>query len=184
MCLNKGRIKNPVVGKVRDLREEERQLVLDSPLSSCHGLERSEAEDTLTMISHSVEISISGGGADMKDKRMNYLFFFMSCIRCLRYKKPHGVLAIVKTKPINNQIACFTASCDKQIPPAHRKAIKQERFAVAPTPYGMGVTAHYPPTKTNGEESIGKSNQEENKHKDIQEERNPLEGSQKRKKRI
>jgi len=28
---------------------------------------RSEAEDTLTMISHGVEISIAGGGADEKD---------------------------------------------------------------------------------------------------------------------
>jgi len=28
---------------------------------------RSEGEDTLTMISHGVEISIAGGGADEKD---------------------------------------------------------------------------------------------------------------------
>jgi len=30
---------------------------------------RLEAEDTLTMISHGVEISIAGGGADEKDER-------------------------------------------------------------------------------------------------------------------
>jgi len=30
---------------------------------------RSEAEDTLTMISHGAEISIAGGGADKKDEK-------------------------------------------------------------------------------------------------------------------
>ena len=41
----------------------------DNPPSSCHGRGRSEAEDTLTMISHGVEISIAGGGADEKEER-------------------------------------------------------------------------------------------------------------------
>jgi len=40
----------------------------DKPRSSCHGRGRSEAEDTFTMISHGVEISIAGGGADEKDE--------------------------------------------------------------------------------------------------------------------
>ena len=31
---------------------------------------RPEAEDTLTMISHGVEISIAGGGADEKDAKI------------------------------------------------------------------------------------------------------------------
>jgi len=35
-----------------------------------------EAEDSLTMISHGVEISIAGGGADEKDERGRGLFFF------------------------------------------------------------------------------------------------------------
>ena len=39
----------------------------DRPPSSCDGRGRSEAEGTLTMISHGVEISIAGGGADEKD---------------------------------------------------------------------------------------------------------------------
>jgi len=39
----------------------------DKPRSSCHGRGGSEAEDTLTMISHGVEISIAGGGGDEKD---------------------------------------------------------------------------------------------------------------------
>ena len=41
----------------------------DKPASSRHGRGRSEAEDTLTMISHGVEISIAGDGAGMKDER-------------------------------------------------------------------------------------------------------------------
>jgi len=41
----------------------------DNPPSSCHEQGRPEAEDTLTMISHGVEISIAGGGADEKDGR-------------------------------------------------------------------------------------------------------------------
>jgi len=36
-----------------------------------------EAEDALTMISHGVEISIAGGGADEKDGRKNGAFFFL-----------------------------------------------------------------------------------------------------------
>jgi len=43
---------------------------------------RSEAEDTLTMISHGVEISIAGGGADEKDARKYgafFLFFLFFC---------------------------------------------------------------------------------------------------------
>jgi len=41
-----------------------------------------EAEDTLTMISHSVEISIAGGGADEKDgaREGSFFFFFLSHI--------------------------------------------------------------------------------------------------------
>jgi len=46
----------------------------------------------------------------------------------------------------------------------------------------MGLTAHQPPALTNGEESIGKNNQEENQHKDVQEQRNPSAGPPKQKK--
>ena len=41
---------------------------------SHHG--SSEAEDTPTLISHGVEISIAGGGADEKDGRKKGAFFF------------------------------------------------------------------------------------------------------------
>ena len=37
---------------------------------------RPEAEDTLTMISHGVEISIAGGGADEKDEWSEGFFSF------------------------------------------------------------------------------------------------------------
>jgi len=39
---------------------------------------RSEAEDTLAIISHGVEISIAGGAADKKDEGDRGLFFFYS----------------------------------------------------------------------------------------------------------
>jgi len=42
---------------------------------SHHG--RSEAEDTLKMISHGVEISIAGGRADEKDAGYRGLLFFI-----------------------------------------------------------------------------------------------------------
>jgi len=54
----------------------------DNPLCSCHRRGRSEAEDPLTMISHGVEISMAGGGADEKDEAREgsfsflFLFFF------------------------------------------------------------------------------------------------------------
>jgi len=59
------------------------------------------------MISHGVEISIAGGGADEKDERNRglfsfflFLFFFFYIIySLLRYKKSHGALAMAKTKP-------------------------------------------------------------------------------------
>jgi len=59
------------------------------------------------MISHGVEISIAGGGADEKDGEMGgsflflFLLFFIFYIiySLLRYKKSHGALAMAKTKP-------------------------------------------------------------------------------------
>ena len=64
-----GRPKAPERGKVRRR---------DNPPSSCHGRGGSEAEDTLTMISHRVEISIARGGADEKDKgNRGFLFYFI-----------------------------------------------------------------------------------------------------------
>jgi len=67
------------------------------------------------MISHRVEISIPGGGADEKDVEGNrrllcllffvlFLFFYI-IYSLLRYKKSHGGLAIAKTKPkIQNEL--------------------------------------------------------------------------------
>ena len=50
----------------------------DKPPSSCHKQGRSDAEDTLTMISHGVEISITGGGADKKAEEIGgFVFFFL-----------------------------------------------------------------------------------------------------------
>jgi len=63
------------------------------------------------MISHGVEISIAGGGADEKDKGNRALFFFSFfsfffsffyiIYSLLRYKKSHGALAMAKTKPMS-----------------------------------------------------------------------------------
>jgi len=44
-----------------------------------------EAEDTLTMISHGVEISIAGGGADEKDDFGNQLAPSLS-LRCTSHR--------------------------------------------------------------------------------------------------
>jgi len=56
------------------------------------------------MISHGVEISIAGGGADEKHEKNRGLHFFSFFIfyiiySLLRYKKSHGALAMAKTKP-------------------------------------------------------------------------------------
>jgi len=58
------------------------------------------------MISHGVEISIAGGGADEKDEWSEGLFFFLFFFflfiikySLLRYKKLHGALAMAETKP-------------------------------------------------------------------------------------
>jgi len=56
------------------------------------------------MITHGVEISIAGGGADEKDeKEIGGFFFsfspFYIIYALLRYKKSHGALAMAKTKP-------------------------------------------------------------------------------------
>ena len=63
------------------------------------------------MISHGVEISIAGGGADEKDGRkygaffsffLFFFFFIYNIYSLLRYKKSHGALAMAKTKPKTN----------------------------------------------------------------------------------
>jgi len=63
------------------------------------------------MISHGVEISIAGGGADEKDEGNRGLCFFFNFLifyiiySLLRYKKSHGALAMAKTKPkIQNEL--------------------------------------------------------------------------------
>jgi len=55
------------------------------------------------MISHGVEISIAGGGADEKDARkfgafLFFFFFFLYHVFVVKYKKQHGALAMAETK--------------------------------------------------------------------------------------
>jgi len=84
-CLNEDRNKNPEGGEAKDPRElkwTDKRVVL---LGRSHQ-GRQEAEDTSTMISHGVEISMVGGGAGEKDEGNERLFFFfsffISYIRC------------------------------------------------------------------------------------------------------
>jgi len=88
--------------------ERGRRRRRDKSPSSCHGQGRSEVEDTLTMISHCVEISIAGGGADEKDEGnrgvlfslfFSFFLFFIIEYLLLRFKKLHGALAMAETKP-------------------------------------------------------------------------------------
>jgi len=65
---NQKGIHNPREGRPK-APEEVKGRRRDKPPSSCHRRGKSEAEDALTMISHGVEISIAGGGADEKDER-------------------------------------------------------------------------------------------------------------------
>jgi len=85
------------------------------------------------MISHGVEISIAGRGADEKDEGNRRLLFFsffspffIIKYSLLRYKILHAALAMAETKPQNNPTARFTWSWDKQIPPTRRNEIKHE----------------------------------------------------------
>ena len=55
-------------GEARDLRERKGRDECVLLLGRSHQ-GRAAAVDTLTMISHGVEISIAGGGADEKDER-------------------------------------------------------------------------------------------------------------------
>jgi len=73
--LNEDRDKNPVGGEAKDPRERKGRDGCVTLLGRSHQ-GRSEAEDTLTMISHGGEISIAGGGADEKDEKEIGGFFF------------------------------------------------------------------------------------------------------------
>ena len=59
------------------------------------------------MISRRVEISIAGGGGEMvRVLSLGRFFSFIFCNHAfivLRYKKPRAVLAIERTKPINQK---------------------------------------------------------------------------------
>jgi len=101
-CLNEDRIKNLVGGEAEDPSEREgidRCVVL---LGRSHQ-GRAEAGDNLTMISHSVEISIAGVVHEKDERKQIVLFlfcFFLLFIiySLLRYKKSHGELPMAKTK--------------------------------------------------------------------------------------
>jgi len=73
--LNEDRIKNPEGGEARGPRERKGKDGCVALLGRSHQ-GSPEAVDTLTMISHGVEISIAGGGADEKDEGNRGLFFF------------------------------------------------------------------------------------------------------------
>ena len=64
---NQDRVKNPVGGEARDPRERKGKYGCVALLGRSHQ-GSPEVEDTLTMISHGVEVSIAGGGADEKDE--------------------------------------------------------------------------------------------------------------------
>jgi len=68
-----------VGGEVRDPRERKGRDESVLLLGRSHQ-GRAEAADTLTMISHGVEISIAGGGADEKDD----IFIQMSMAICIK----------------------------------------------------------------------------------------------------
>jgi len=70
--LNEDRIRNPEGGEAKDSGERKGRDGRVTLLGRCHR-GRSEAKDTLTMISHGVESSIAGGGADEKDGYLYYL---------------------------------------------------------------------------------------------------------------
>jgi len=98
---------NPTRGEAKDHREWKGREGCVIPLGRSHQ-GRAEAGDSLTMISHGVEISIARGGADEKDERVGgvffffiffFFFFFYIIYSLLRYKKSHGALAMAKTKP-------------------------------------------------------------------------------------
>ena len=82
--LNEDIIKNPVGWEARDPRERKGKDECVALLGRSHQ-GSPEAEDTLTMISDGVEISIAGSGADEKDGRnlgASFFFFVLSYIRC------------------------------------------------------------------------------------------------------
>jgi len=72
---NEERIKHPVGVEPKDPRERKGKDGCVALLGRSHR-GSPEAEDTLTMIPHGVEISIPGGGADEKDERIWEAFFF------------------------------------------------------------------------------------------------------------
>jgi len=73
------------------------------------------------MISHGVEISIAEGEADEKDEGKwglfsffySFFFFFYIIYSLLRYKKPHGALAMAKTKPKSQNVRTKETSGNK-----------------------------------------------------------------------
>jgi len=67
-CQRRTGTRTPRRGGQRPQREERKDGCVALLRTSHRG--RPEAEDTLTMISHGVEISIAGGGADEKDERI------------------------------------------------------------------------------------------------------------------
>ena len=90
---NEDRIKNPVGAEAKDPRERKGGDRCVALLGRSHQ-GSPEAKDTLTMISHGVEISIAGGGADEKDEGSEgsfffifYFLFFNIIYSLLRYKK-------------------------------------------------------------------------------------------------
>jgi len=106
------------------------------------------------MISHGVEISIAGGGADEKDgAREGSFFFFLFSFFFFFYQ-----VFVVKVQETTWSASYGRNKTMKQsngplhllmgqtkYPPPVGKQSNMKTETVPPRPYGMGLTAHQPP---------------------------------------
>jgi len=108
---NQEGIHNPCEGRPKAPQRGER-CGRDNPLCSCHRRGRSEAENTLTMISHVVEISIAGGGADEKAVSRLKLASFLYTPVCNTCSEWHSIAhvrqTIVPVRPFRNLVSTMS----------------------------------------------------------------------------
>jgi len=79
---------------------------------------RPEADDTLTMISQGIRISIAGGGVDEKDGIPAWLFFvfFYNHVFIVQVQETMWSASYDMNKTIHNSLTCFTTSWKKSNP--------------------------------------------------------------------